>query len=123
MNKVKRFLFLDDYRSVHDVYPEEDLSNWAIVKNYDEFINTINTEGAYNLISFDHDLHHEHYRYLSGEFPYDEVTEKTGWHCLKYLLKHCRQNNLAIPICLIHTMNPIGKINMIDLLKRNGYRY
>lgn len=116
------YLFLDDYREIKDVFGGDAcILNWVTVINYDSFVDCIELFGVPKFASFDHDLHPEHYNYLHGEFPYDMVKYKTGWHCMKYLVNHCKKNNTAFPHVYIHTANPIGRTNMVQLLKENGY--
>ena len=79
------YLFLDDIRMPWQVgnyiYPVElrseyRLQNWIIVRNYKEFINTINEKGFPQCISFDHDLADIHYdpNTWTESFEYQEET-------------------------------------------------
>lgn len=65
-------LFLDDIRNptecslyMYKRIGKENLSyldeDWVVVRNYSEFIGAIFDRGLPNLVSFDHDLAHEHY--------------------------------------------------------------
>ena len=62
-DKKDLLLFLDDLRNPKDVIwvnlPEVE---WTVVRNYDDFVNTIIDKGVPTRISFDHDLADEHYR-------------------------------------------------------------
>ncbi len=71
--------------------------HWNVVKSYDEFVTYINLSGVPDIISFDHDL---------GE-------GKTGMDCAKYLIK----KELAIKDFRVHSMNPIGRENILGLLR------
>lgn len=53
------------------------------------------------VISFDHDL----MCFVDGK-------EKTGYDCLKLVVETCFDMKVAIPHCIFHTMNPIGRENM-----------
>lgn len=111
-------LFLNDFRMPHDAgdyrpdtrYRTE---NWVVVRSYDEFTKFIKKEGMPSLISFDHDLADEHYAFKGD---YDEVKEKTGYHCAKWLVDQCFKKNLPLPECLVHSMNPVGRENISTYL-------
>ena len=115
-------LFLDDERMPYDVFrylrnKHYEENNWEIVKDYDQFIGFISSNELPTIISFDHDLHNEHYVYAVASFiPYDLFENKTGYHCLSWLLEYCDKNNLQYPEILIHTMNITGSKNMRKLL-------
>ena len=121
-------LFLDDFRMPKDAFgytflPIYNLVDWIVVRNYYAFITLIQTKGIPEIISFDHDLADEHYDYqehLDGEY-YDIMTEKTGYHCAKWLIDYCLDNKLEIPkFIFIHSMNPAGAQNIASLF--NTYR-
>lgn len=115
-------LFLDDFR-----FPEQvkwiNLPNvkWEIVRSYDEFVAFITKNGLPNFISFDHDLADEHYKELNNSFDSDFIqyslfTEKTGYDCAKWLVKYCFDNRASLPHYTVHSLNPIGKKNILSLL-------
>jgi hypothetical protein len=126
-------LFLDDVRDPpwvgNYIYPVElrkhyRLKQWIIVRSYDHFIRYIIKHGLPELISFDHDLVEGHYHknmqegilnYDSEDF--DTNNYKTGYHCAKWLVEYCRENNLELPTCYIHSMNPVGTENIKAILK------
>ncbi len=115
-------LFLDDERSVSDVtWITLPLVPYAIVKNYSQFVAIIEKQGLPDFVSLDHDLAWEHYPDENGilpeELPYDDYLEKTGYHCAQYLFNYCLENNLDLPRYSVHTLNPIGKTNITELLK------
>jgi len=94
-------LWLDDFRVPTTEY------SW--VKNYNEFTEHILIYGLPDFISFDHDL---------GE-------EESGYDCAKWLIEYCLNCNKKIPNYKVHSMNPIGKKNIEQLLenfKNKGYR-
>jgi len=123
-------LFLDDIRMPQQVY--EYIKNniylsleWIIVRNYEEFVQAI-TDDFPDVISFDHDLADSHYtpEYLwmdydkSKEWQEQQVhKEKTGYECAKWLVEYCLDNDLDLPLCYVHSMNPVGKDNINNLLK------
>jgi hypothetical protein len=132
---MKYNLFLDDFRSPMDAfkYTHNTLYNnlrWVVVRSYDEFIqeitNKFDEDGAFpELISFDHDLADEHYAPTMYEGPdaynrnYSRFKEKTGYECAKWLVDFCIDHKLKLPDYLVHSMNPVGKQNIIGYL--SGY--
>ena len=74
-------------------------------RNYESAIASINyfstCEGGIDFISFDHDL---------GE-------EKSGYDIAKYIV----ENNIPIKAFSCHSMNPVGKKNIEELLTHYGY--
>jgi hypothetical protein len=112
-------LFLDDFREPEDVFGYTNnqlyLIGWVIVRNYDEFVKTIIEKGIPDMISFDHDLADEHYE---SHQEYDQYTEKTGYHCAKWLIYYCIDNNKKLPTeILIHSMNTVGSLNIKSLFE------
>lgn len=125
-------IFLDDVRSPNNVtWVNLPLYEWIVVRNYDQFVNIIKQNGVPNFVSFDHDLADEHYRpsmynpdgHYSNYYTDGTFKEKTGYDCAKYLIEYCIDNNLKLPNYLVHSMNPIGKYNIISILEnfRNNY--
>jgi hypothetical protein len=94
---------------------------WIVVKNYDEFVNYISTNGLPYLISFDHDLADEHYDQSLYLTNYDDMSksfkEKTGLDCAKWLVDYCLDNSLKLPKFVVHSMNPVGAENISSYLK------
>lgn len=112
-------LFLDDIRNpnmaysiVNDVRYNE--LSWIIVRDYNEFVSTIIDRGMPSLISFDHDLDISHYGW-SKLAP--DTEEKTGYDCAKWLVEYCMNNEYVLPDYLVHSMNPVGKKNIIGLFQ------
>ncbi|HRZ18568.1 MAG TPA: hypothetical protein P5136_00750 [Methanofastidiosum sp.] len=93
-----RKLFLDDIREAPD-------KTWDVVRSYHEFIGYILVYGVPDLISFDHDLEFKSSGYTTPQY--------TGYDCAKYLV----ENNLEIKEFTVHSMNPVGRENIIGLLK------
>jgi len=116
-------LFLDDIRTLrmafdhtaNTIYLKEE---WDIVRNYNEFVNYIETNGVPDMISFDHDLADIHYdeEYQSNPINYDGMTEKTGYHCAKWLSQYCIDNNFKLPSWLIHSQNVVGGENIDSMM-------
>jgi hypothetical protein len=130
-------LFLDDIRTPDVAYiykkePSYIKESWIVVKNYSEFVQTISEKYAEGYVpcalSLDHDLTPEHYKIgvIHAFYKFDEssVTEPTGWHCLRWFLKFCKTQDLALPKIILHSQNPAGRINMsalIDEYKKENY--
>lgn len=129
---MDRFLFLDDYRHPYDAFSHTQQSmylhkKWEVVRNYDEFIRWILKNGLPSFISFDHDLAEEHYseNYQEAKEFLDccVYKEKTGYDCAKWLVAYCTDNNLSCPDFYCHSMNPLGKENIVGLLSQfKNYR-
>ena len=123
--KVTYNLFLDDFRQPSDAFwythnPIYNKLQWDVVINYEQFIDTI--ERHYDLlgilptiISFDHDLADVHYNHQT-DIPYDDMEEKTGYHCAKWLVDFCMDNELELPEYYAHSMNTVGRINILGYL-------
>lgn len=114
-------LFLDDFRNPIDVIyyinnPIYINEKWVVVRNYDEFIFYITKNGLPNIVSFDHDLADIHYKNQKN-IDYSQYEEKTGYHCVKWLVNYCIDNNLEFPEWYIHSMNIIGSKNMESYIK------
>lgn len=121
-------LFLDDSRQPKDVkWLKLPFVNWVVVKTYKEFVNYVMKNGVPTTVTFDHDLANEHYaeytaahdeRMLSyGRIRYDRFTEKTGYDAAKWLVQYCVDKGTPLPLYYIHTMNPIGRMNIFSVLE------
>jgi hypothetical protein len=118
-------LFLDDVRNPEDVtwvkLPE---CNWIIARSYEEFRTVIWNKGIPKFVSYDHDLSDDHYEnyhsiYANGELgiDYDKFTEKTGYDCAKFLVNECNKLAAKHPDYVVHSMNPVGKQNIINYVE------
>ncbi len=115
-------LFIDDFRMPKDAFEYMKLPvyisvDWIVVRNYYAFITIIQNKGIPEILSLDHDLSLEHYK--QTEFNYnDDTVEKTGYHCAKWLINFCIDNNKELPAeILIHSMNPAGSSNIKSLFE------
>ena len=104
-------LFLDDLRDPNLFL--NDTKTWVVVRTYNQFVETITKQGLPNFISFDHDLADEHYE---GIVDYDNYKEKTGYDCAKWLVEYCMKTNQSLPEWQVHSMNPVGRININMIL-------
>lgn len=121
-----RKLFLDDSRLPPDF-------TWDVVRSYEEFIAYIELHGVPDVISFDHDLGTEHYQHYCDvvayaeidkklnevKIPYEIFQEKTGYDCAKWLIE---QGQLPKNY-LVHSMNPVGKMNITFVMDAAYKRY
>jgi hypothetical protein len=124
-------LFLDDVRSPKDAiglvpdkhnkfYWEND---WDVVKDYNEFVLYIETNGVPKFVSFDHDLGDtamdEYFRNVAtkGTLDYDNIKEKTGLDCAKFLVEYCVDENQTLSEYIVHSANPVGKKNIESFLE------
>lgn len=113
-------LFLDDERMpIKVTWPVVEFNGgmvelpttcWTVVRNYDEFVKHIQENGVPDWVTFDHDL----------------ATEKTGYHCARYLIEYCIDNKFPLPERIFfHTMNPIGRDKMHSLFisAKNNFNF
>ncbi len=121
---MKYNIYLDDVRTP---IPNQSIE-WTIVRNYDEFVSKITEIGLENidLISLDHDLGDSAMKeWLHGvvrnyEINYDNITEKTGMDCTKWLVEKWLD---GAPICkvMVHSANAVGSANMMGYI--NNYKH
>lgn len=113
-------LFLDDVRRPETTYfymglPVFKEPDWIIVRDYNEFISSIEKNGIPEVIAFDHDLADVHYKRQVFNYN-DEDVERTGYHCAKWFIDYCMDNNLELPYeIIIHSMNPYGSESIKSL--------
>lgn len=104
-------LFLDDERNPNHFL--NDVRTWEVVRNYNAFVKIITEKGLPDFISFDHDLHDEHY---GKPVDYTKFKHKTGYHCAVWLIEYCMRTNQCLPEWQVHSLNPIGKLNINSIL-------
>lgn len=108
-------LFLDDIRYPKEVkHVELPLVDWVIVRNFNEFKTTVLSRGIPKRLSLDHDLGPMHYTHdWSGNLTYDQPT---GVDCVRWLIEYLDSKKCTqFPEYWVHSMNPIGKRNIISL--------
>jgi hypothetical protein len=123
---MKKALYLDDLRTPTDTIPGYE--PWFVVRNYDQFVEWIKSNGMPDFISFDHDLADQHIEDFFKQKleqgyqnpSYDEYTEKTGLDCAKWLVDYCQSNHISICGCSVHSHNPVGANNIHSLI--NGFK-
>lgn len=105
---TQKRLFLDDERTPNSalkaglIFGEEYTKKWTIVRDYESFVTHIEKNGIPDLISFDHDL--------GGN-------SLSGYDCAKWLVDFCFESGFNLPICKVHSANPVGKLNIQMYLK------
>lgn len=123
-------IYLDDIRTPHSSNNEwvDGITEWTVVRSYDEFVQKINEVGLENieLISLDHDLGDSAMKeWLHGvvrnyEINYDNITEKTGMDCVKWLVNQWMNGKPVVDV-VVHSANAIGAANMMGYI--NNYRH
>lgn len=115
-------IYLDDNR-----IPIE--NGWVCVKDYEEFISLLEKVDIKDIhcISFDHDLGDKamaEYHRISGtsnQIDYDNLDEKTGLDCAKFLIDKCIDNDYCdTPIVYVHSFNGVGAQNILNYI--NSYK-
>ena len=114
-------IYLDDVRTPID-------KDWLVVRNFHEFVNLVNKVGleSIELISLDHDLGDSAMRewhknvYHNYTLNYDNITEKTGMDCTKWLVEQWLDGKPVVDV-VIHSANAIGSANMMGHI--NNYRH
>lgn len=97
IRNIKHYLYVDDIREPNIAQDDKNLNVIFIARTYKDAIKELNIY-KYDIIDLDHDL---------GE-------EKTGYDICKYIV----ENNIRFDEIRIHTSNPVGRDNMIQLLER-----
>ena len=113
----KLYIYLDDVRT-----PIEKI--WIVVRNYEEFVKIITDEGldSISVISLDHDLGESAMNeffsnvYINGKLDYNNITEKTGLDCAKFLIELSMDSGIKLPQIYVHSANPVGSANIIELV-------
>lgn len=125
---MKYNIYLDDVRTPIPNPSTHEVTDWIVVRNYDEFVQKINSIGLENigLISLDHDLGDSamrewHYGVVKNyAINYDNITEKTGMDCVKWLVNKWLD---GAPVCrvMVHSANAVGSANMMGYI--NNYKH
>jgi hypothetical protein len=114
-------LFLDDERIPTHVtwvdIPKD--QHYSVVRNYQEFVDLITLRGLPKFVCYDHDLSDCHYGDGLNDrgIDYDSYTEMTGYDCAKWLVDYCMNKGIKHPSYVVHSMNPVGKQNIISYVE------
>lgn len=117
---MKKNIYLDDVRT-----PLEGI--WTVARSYEDFVEVVSEIGLENIetISLDHDLGDsamfEYYNNVRDNYKleYENINEKTGYDCCKYLVDLSIDTEIPLPVIFIHSANPIGSANMMGYI--NNY--
>ena len=118
---MKYKIYLDDVRTPVD-------NDWRVVRSYDEFVAKVTEIGLENIevISLDHDLGDSAMRewhknvYNNYSLNYDNIIEKTGFHCAKWLVEQWLDGQ-PVTVVYTHSANAIGSANIMGYI--NNYRH
>lgn len=125
---MKTLLWLDDVRNPHEndwlkFSPIGKDVNVVWVKSYDEFVDFIQNKQLPDGICFDHDLgvpRAEELRKkgMSKKKARMEIEyEKTGADCARWLVNFYDKHQVKLPPYNVHSANPWGKQNIINILQ------
>lgn len=116
-------MFLDDQRKRSDVsFPSQyETLPTLVAKNHKEFVSIVEKNGLPTVVSFDMDLHPDHYKIgarsrFTSLAGYENCLEPTGLDAAKFLVGYCRKNKLKLPTYFCHSMNPAGKTAILKVL-------
>ena len=125
---MKTQIYLDDIRTPIPNTSTHYVPDWIVVRSYDEFVTKITEIGLENidLISLDHDLGDSAMKewhtnvYHNYTLNYDNITEKTGMDCTKWLVEQWLN---GAPVCrvMVHSANAVGSANMMGYI--NNYKH
>jgi hypothetical protein len=126
-------LFLDDFREPwhclsymgsriglkQSVFAED----WTVVRDFHQFTEAVmRHHGKITLVSFDHDLCDAHYDHALMTDPaamqafYERKDrEMTGFDCAVWMRDFFRSKGLALPEIIVHSMNPVGTVNIEEV--------
>jgi hypothetical protein len=115
MEKIK--IYLDDVRTPTD-------PTWEVARDYDQFVELVTKTGLENIemISLDHDLGEsammEYYNNVKDNYTldYNNIEEKTGMDCCKFLVNLSMDKNIQLPTITVHSANPVGSHNMMGYI-------
>jgi hypothetical protein len=104
---------LDDIRIPSDLtyyMPKEEIvpyliTNWTVIRNYQDFVDYISKNGIPSIISFDHDL----------GLNVDSTEAESGYDAVKYIVDFIlEQEHPVLPQVLSHSQNLVGKTNILS---------
>ena len=115
MRKIS--IYLDDIR-IPIEHPENKI--WEIIRSYEDFVEVVELVGLDNIdiISLDHDLDPSATKHfldevlLTYQIDYSKIEEKTGLDVAKWLIMHSIETGKKLPLCYVHSANPIGAANI-----------
>lgn len=132
---MSKNIFLDDLRDPKDAFAHTNQPmflewEWSVVRSFDEFAEWIHANGLPDFVSFDHDLHNDHYtpQHLWSDYEASKAwqdaqvyDEPNGLHCALFLIIFCKTKGFDLPEWYCHSMNPVGKDNISVAL--NSFKF
>lgn len=114
IKQMSYFLFLDDERHYNQVkFPIPENYEVKTARNYSEFCDILAKNGLPRVVSFDFDLHEEHYKRFQavqdGSFNPEFFQNKCGLHCARHLIDLVKKEKAYFPQYFSHSANPKGK--------------
>ncbi len=131
-------LFLDDFRDPHHCLSYMDARigpnhlvyalEWEVVRDFHGFVETVSQHHLeITTVSFDHDLSQEHYdndlmtdNAWLLKFYERQDREMTGYDCALWMRDFYLSKGLELPEILVHSMNPMGTINIEQVFLSDG---
>jgi len=113
--KKRRVLFVDDMSERWEIFnelyrtPETAHVEFVWAKNYDEAIAQL-PKGKWDVVFLDHDL----------EDP-TEYNQQSGWRDGTAIVDWIREHTPFIGNAICHSMNPVGRMRMVQILQRGNY--
>lgn len=125
---MKHKIYLDDVRTPIPNPTTHDVGEWTVVRSYDEFVAKVTEIGLENIeiISLDHDLGDSAMVewstnvYHNYKLDYNNITEKTGMDCTKWLVEQWMDGAPVVPV-MVHSANAIGSANMMGYI--NNFKH
>lgn len=120
---MKKIIWLDDLRNPEDHLKSEVEYSVYWCKSMKEFIDVFQKIKV-DEVWFDHDLKPEHYTpkeywtdyAASEEYQFKQNHKETGYHCAIWMVKHCKENSIQLPIFYSQSANPVGRDRILSLL-------
>lgn len=114
---------LNNFISSSEILKLYNETDWVVVRNYEDFVKIIKKNGLPEIVSFDHDLGEDVARLkvekgISKRKARSEKKEtNSGYDCAKWLVDYCSKHSKNLPKYLCHSMNPVGKDNILNYLR------
>ena len=112
-------LFLDDLEDRHVSFKKLHDSSFPTgvdyVYTYDAAVDHLK-HIEYNMVFLDHDL-----SFGAIMCDPDDCDEKTGTDLVQWIVQHMDPNDPNTPGFVIHSLNPVGRKRMVDVLVAAGF--
>ena len=105
---IKEWIYTIQYLKEEYLEIEDEPCEVFWVKTQKEFENYIKENGLPDLISFDNDL---------------GIGNGEGYDCAKWIVKYCMDNHNQMPLWHVHSLNPVAKENIENLLRNFENNY